>query len=221
MTNSVARWMRAGGLTVRAEFVTPWGICDLVGLSFDRKRVANRLKLKQTAAICSITRAVLLLEIPDVKTGKSTTLDKLVRRCAPSIPGDVVSAETERLVADRFVVETSRRRLQRVNGWMPLQKRLVAVELKLTRIEEAIRQALSNRGFAEESYVALPSDVARRAASNISRRSKFFDASVGLLGVARRSCRVLVPAHRKQPGGDKAIQFYCVEKFWRTRVKGN
>jgi hypothetical protein len=221
MAGSVAAWMKSRGMAVKSEFVTPWGICDFAGLTFNHDKVARRLQLKQTRAIGSITGAVLLLQIPDVKTKMSTTLDRLVRQCAPSIPKEVVSKETARLIADRFVVCSSRGRLQKINGWMPLQDRLVAVELKLQRIEEAMRQALNNLGFAEESYVGLPDGAAHRVASNASRWSDFFDAGVGLLSVAQQGCEVLIPAHRTRPWTDAAIQLYCVEKFWRSRLKDN
>lgn len=221
MAVSAARWMKSSGMAVKSEFVTPWGICDLVGLTFNSTNVAHRLQLKQTRALSSITRAVLLLQIPDVETKKSISLDMLIRNCAPVIPEEVVSEETARLVADRFVVRPSRGRLQKVNGWMPLQKRLVAVELKLLRIDEAMHQALNNLGFAEESYVGLPAEVARRVATHASRWADFFGAGVGLLGVTRRGCKVLLPAHKRVNRTDRAIQLYCVEKFWRTRTKGN
>ena len=221
MAASAVSWMKSSGMAVKSEFVTPWGICDLVGLTFNPKNVAHRLQLKQTRAVSSITSAVLLLQIPDLEAQESTTLDRLIRKCAPSIPEEVVAKETDRLIADHFVVSSLRGRLQKVNGWMPLQDRLVAVELKLSRIEEAMRQALNNLGFAEESYIGLPAEVAYRAASKASRWSNFFDAGVGLLSVARGGCEVLVPASQNQRWTDAAIQLYCVEKFWRTRIKGN
>src|SRR5437879_1618059 len=132
MTASVARWMKASGMTAKSEFATPWGVCDLVGLRFNQHRVARRLELKQIRAVNSITRAVLLLQIPDVETQQFVTLDKLIRNCTSSITEEVVRCETSRLIADGFVVCSSRCRLQKVNGWMPLQERLVAVELKLS-----------------------------------------------------------------------------------------
>jgi hypothetical protein len=221
MAMSVAAWMKSVGMVVKSEFTTPWGICDLVGLTFNPDNVAHRLQLKQTRAVSSITRAVLLLQIPDVETKKSISLDKLVRQCAPSIPEEIVSEETDRLIADRFVVSRSRGRLQKVNGWMPLQNRLVAVELKLARIDEAMQQALNNLGFAEESYIGLPIEVASRVAANASRWSNYFDAGIGLLSVARSDCQVLVPARKTGKWTDTAIQLYCVEKFWRTRLKDN
>jgi hypothetical protein len=220
MVAPAAKWMRSAGLLAKAEFITPWGICDLVGLRFNPDKVAHRLHLRQTRAVNSITRAALLLQIPDVETRESTTLKKLVGQCAAAVPEAVVSEETFRLIADRFVISSSGR-LQKVNGWMPMQDRLVAVELKLSRVEEAMHQALNNLGFAEESYVGLPAEMARRVASNASRWSGFFDAGIGLLSVARRECKVLVEA-RKTPGrADAAVQVYCVEKFWRTRLKGS
>jgi hypothetical protein len=219
MTASVARWMKASGMVAKPEFVTPWGICDFVGVRLNPKKVACRLEHKQVRSVSSITRAVLLLQIPDFKTGDSITLEKLARNCEPSIPEETVRRETSRLIGDRFVVCSSRKRLQKVNGWIPLQDRIVAVELKLSRIDEAMHQAANNLGFAEESYVALPADVARRVVSSASRCSKFSDAGVGLLSVARHRCEVLLSAPKTKNWMDTAIQLYCVEKFWTTRPK--
>ena len=208
-------------MTAKSEFVTPWGICDFVGLRFNPKKVARRLEQRQVRAISSITRAALLLEIPDVETKRSITLNRLVRKYAPSIPAEVVCGETSRLIADRFVTRSSRQRLQKVNGWMPLQDQIVAVELKLSRVDEAMRQAVNNLGFADESYVALPSDVARRVMSTPGRWSKFFDLGIGLISVARHSSQVLRPAEKTGDWTDAAIQLYCVEKFWSTRLRDN
>lgn len=219
MAGSVARWMRNRGMTAKSEFVTPWGVCDFVGLRFNPEKVVRRLQQRQLRAINSITRAVLLVEIPDVETKRSITLRRLVSKFAPSIPEEVICSETSRLIADRFVTCSPRRQLQKVNGWMPLQDRIVAVELKLSRVDEAMRQAVNNLGFADESYVALPSDAARRVMSTADRWSKFFDLGIGLMSVARHRCEVLRPAEKAENWTDTAIQIYCVEKFWSTRLR--
>jgi hypothetical protein len=219
MASCVASWMQSKGLTVKSEFVTPWGICDLVGLQFDRERVDFRLRLGQTRAIGSITRTSLMLLVPDAGAGKPTTLKHLVQACSLSVPPDVVADELARLIADGFVKTAGRGHLQRVNGWLPLQRRLVAVELKLSRIEEALRQAKSNLGFADESYVAVPSEVANRVTSKAIRSSRFLDAGVGLIGVSKKLCDVQIPAQRNHPWRNEAIQVYAVEKFWRTRSR--
>jgi len=220
MTQVVDRWMQRRGLQTKSEFVTPWGICDLVGLSFDKDSVSLRLGHRQTRPISSITRAAILLQIPDVESRRSTTLDSLARHCVPFVPASTVADDVQQLIRHKYVVQKSKGRLQKVNGWVPLQERMVAVELKLSRIEEAMRQAHANQGFADESYVAFPSDVARRVSANASRWSEFFSAGIGLISVSRCQCRVLVPA-TKAGTQDEAIQMYCVEKFWRTRPRGS
>lgn len=221
MAAPATRWLRARGLLVKSEFVSPWGICDLVGVRFNREHVAHRLGYEQTKRVGSITRAALLLEVPDVETGKSATLTRIVSDCSPAIPEDVVVREIERLETDGFIRRDPRGRLQKLNGWVPLQEEFVAVELKLSRIEESMQQARMNLGFADHSYVGLPADVARRVASSTTRWAKYFDDGIGLLSVGKSRCSVLIPARKTQTWTDQAIQLYCVDKFWRGRLKGN
>jgi hypothetical protein len=216
MTPSVTRWLKGAGLHVKPEFVTPWGICDLAGLSFNSEHVSHRLSLRQRKTVASITRAALLLEVPDVEERRSISMDRLARRFASTIGEEHVTAEVERLIADGFLVRTSRGRLQKLNGWIPLQNRLVAVELKLSRVEEALVQAKANLGFAEESYVAFPMPMARRIAGDPSPWVSYFDDGIGLIGVLRQRCEVLIPYSPSSSNYAPAVRLYCVEKFWRT-----
>jgi hypothetical protein len=122
-------------------------------------------------------------------------------------------------MSEGFVINTDSGELQRLNGWFPLHKRLVAVELKLHRIEEVMSQAQKNLSFATESYVALPKDVAARVSEKRARWAPFFENGVGLLSVTQRACNLLIPARRQPRAVDNVIQFCCVEKFWRTHSK--
>ncbi len=221
MIKPVVQWLRSLQLIVRSEFVTPWGICDLVGLSFNKHNVARRLRHGQTRPVTSLTRAALLHRIPDVEGNGSVTLDELIQECAPAIPAETVIKETLRLEADHFLVRGTGNRLQKLNGWIPLQKRLIAVELKLNRIEEAMSQAENNLHFAEESYVALPADVAYRVSQKPARWAASFSAGVGLVSVTSRSCHVVVRSRRQSSKPDEIVQFYCTEKFWRNRPRGS
>lgn len=216
MTPSVTRWMKRANLHVKTEFVTPWGICDLVGLSFNSEHVSHRLSQRQRKTVASITRAALLLDVPDVEDRKSISMDRLTQRFASTIGEEHVTAEVEQLIADGFLVRTNRGRLQKLNGWMPLQNRLVAVELKLSRVEEALAQAKANLGFAEESYAAFPMPMARRIAGDPLPWSSYFDDGIGLIGVLRQRCEVLIPCAPLSSSYDPAVRLYCVEKFWRT-----
>jgi hypothetical protein len=218
MAVSVARWIRRRGMTAKSEFVTPWGICDFVGLRFNQDNVARRLEQKQYRPITSIIRASLLLQIPDVRTKRSISVSKLIEKYSNTVQEDVIQTESLRLVNDRYASISPRGSLQKMNGWIPLQERLVAVELKLSRIEEAFRQAINNLGFADESYIAFPAETARRIDSNSSRWSKFFELGIGVLAVSPNRCDLVRPAKRSVDWVDEAVQFYCVEKFWSTRA---
>ena len=218
MKKPVIRWMNSLGLGVRAEFVTPWGICDLVGLSFRSPSVRHRCRLGQDQAITSITRAALLSEIPDIQTGESISLRSLVKKYEFVMSPDIINEQTEWLIAEKYVLRTSTGHFQKRNGWLPLHKRLIAVELKLNRIEDVMVQARSNLLFAEESYVALPHEVCRRVLKSRDRWAQFFDCGIGLVSVSPSSCKVLI---RSKPPtkADFLLQFCVVEKFWRSRSR--
>ncbi len=215
----VVQWMKSLQLIVKREFTTPWGICDLVGASLNPQNVSHRLRLGQKRPVNSITRAALLMQIPDTESGSSISMQELVDSFAPIISQEAAMAETDRLLRERFIIESSGQ-LQRVNGWMPLCDRLIAVELKLERVEEALLQARNNMAFADESYVALPYDLAHRVAEKSPRRASL-DAGVGLLAVTPDDCEVVIAAKASPSTIDPVVQFYSAEKFWRLRPKDN
>ena len=219
MTEPVVRWLRSAKLFVKAEFATPGGICDLVGVSFRQKSIKHRRRLRQTQSITSISRAAVLLSIPDEETGDAVSIKALAAQYSSSMPSDVVDAHANRLIAAGFVIRTASGELQRRNGWFPLHKRLVAVELKLHRIEEVMSQAQNNLLFATESYVALPKDVAIRVFEKRERWEPFFESGVGLISVTKRTCEVLIRSRRKSQAANNIVQFCSVEKFWRTHSK--
>jgi len=221
MTMPVIQWMESLGLQVKSEFITPWGMCDLVGLSFKKGARTARLKLGQTQPISSLIGAALLAEIPDAKTRKTTTLRHLTQKCFPAISEEIVEEQVRRLIADRFVMSPRANRLQKLNGWVPLHKKLVAIELKLSRIEEALSQARNNLIFADKSFVGLPKDMAERVAASKTRRSSFLNAGIGLVSVSFRECKIVIPSRPSSSRPDPVIQFYCVEKFWRTHSRGS
>jgi len=213
--------MQSLGLQVKAEFITPWGICDIVGLSFRINSVKHRLRLGQNQPITSVTRAALLLDIPNEETGESIPLTALAKKYDYVMPADVVDEQTRRLIADKFVIRTPAGHFQKRNGWFPLHKRLIAVELKLNRIEEVMSQARNNLLFAQESYVGLPRDVALRVSEKRARWESFFDSGVGLLAISPRRCEVVMRSRPPASSSDGLLQFCSVEKFWRTYPKGS
>lgn len=215
MTGPVLDWLHNQGLVTKVEFDLPWGICDLVGLSFNEAQVVKRLSFGQRKPVGPMHRVELLRQIPDRESGKSITMRRLRRVASESVGSADLDRDLTKLIADGFVIESRRGAVQKVNGWAPLHERIVAVELKLLRISEAVSQASSNRAFATESYIALPIEVAHRLVRN-GRYSDFKSLGIGVLGVSRDGCKVISPV-APTDGHDATLQMHCVERFWRTR----
>lgn len=219
MTPIVTKWLTDNGLIVKSEFGTPWGICDLVAASLSSDHVALRLRHKQTGMVSSIIRAAILLQVPDVESGKSITHKRLALKFDRAVSEEQFSLELNRLIRDRFIKESSRQRLQKVNGWMPLHRRLVAVELKLSRVEEAMQQAMNNFAFSDESYVGFPSRLAERIVNHREKWMRFISSGVGLLSVEERKCSVLIRSSGGQFLHNPALQLLSVERFWNSHLK--
>jgi len=219
MAAPASAWLASQKLLVKREFPTPWGVCDLVGCSLNGNKVRKRLILGQRKALRSQLRVHVLSLIPDRSEGRAVSLDELHRRFGGHLDRGRIEQELEKLIEGRFVEQIDGQTYSRHNRWMPLHKRLVAVELKLVRTDDAFVQAVNNLGFADESYVALPADRARRLAKSKSR-SAFTARGIGLLAVGPDDCRVVLKARPMRRHADSPIQHYCVERFWQPHIRG-
>jgi hypothetical protein len=216
MALPTAQWMRRRGLTTKSEFSLPWGVCDLVGVKLDRSKMKRRLASGQKRAVGSFLRVMILSKIPDLDTGRSISISGLARQFKGEISTEVLAKELQRLSRDKFVRIPRRGFFQNVNGWAPLHREIVAVELKLARVSEAVNQAVSNREFATHSYVALPMscalDFARSVRAEVLARN-----GIGLLGVSSVICREIIKPRMIKSAANPIVQTHVVERFWRTR----
>jgi hypothetical protein len=216
MTAPVVKWLAARGLRVKREFSVPWGICDLVGVKLNSNRVKIRLEHGQKCAVGSPFRLHILSILPHSESGTYITLNQLCRAFSDVMPRDFLENELTSLERMKFVRTVGTCRFQKLNGWAPLHDRIVAVELKLRRVTEAVAQASLNRVIATESYVALPFDLARRATRG-PRAEQFRRAGVGLIAVSRRRCIRMIAPPNSSRDQNEILQSYCVERFWSTK----
>jgi len=219
MTKPVEDWLLSQGMHVKREYPTPWGICDLVGCSLNKNKVRKRLNLGQKRPIGSQFRVLLLSYIPDMDEGEAVTLKELHRQFASFLDESFIEKEVVRLIKDKFVQEVRSGIFQKLNGWFPLHKRIVAVELKLTRISEVISQAHSNLEFADESYVGLPYDNAKHLYASRDKR-QLAEKGIGIIGVHEEGIRVFLRSKFKDDS-NPVSSMHCVECFWRTHPKDN
>lgn len=220
MLEPAVRWLQGQDLMVKKEFPTPWGICDLVGCSLNKNRIRQRLKLRQAKPIRSQLRVHLLSLIPDEEDGSAIDAETLHAHFGDYLNRSHIEVELDRLVRDRFIEESSPGTYCKRNGWMPLHKRLLAVELKLTRVEDALHQAINNLGFADESYIGLPATVATRLV-NSKRITGMEKEGVGILAVEPHGCRAILKATKRKTRSDESAQRYSVERFWHAYVRDN
>ena len=211
MTEVVRRWLLEQKLFVKTEFQTPWGICDLVGAEFREHQVQRRLSYRQFSTLGSPLRAAIILKIPEHKSGRSVSIQQLADkfRCDDTAHiEDAINCLEDR----RFIIRTRAGGLQKVNGWYPLHRRVVAVELKLAKIEEVARQAVQHFAFATESYVGLPMPVAERLV--LRSIVPILGRQFGIIGVGKDKCKVLRKPVIDAKSIEPAIQMYLTEKFW-------
>lgn len=213
MTIPATRWLTNQRLLVKQEFRTPWGICDIVGLELAHPRVTDRLLLRQRKAIGPPHRIALLQLVPLPEIGRAVTAEELSSRIGKSV--EWVANELRALAQCRFVRKLADGSFQNLSGWAPLHRRIVAVELKLGRVEEAIAQARAHLAFATESFVGLPTPIAERLLQR-GRRSHLQESGVGLLSINAVGATMLVPAVAdRNEYSDATLQMHCVERFWR------
>ena len=217
MTLPVLRWLQGKGFRVLREYKTPYGYCDLVAASLHKPRMKKRLRLRQKANIGPPFRVALLLHVPDETSGKTVAPDMIYRAYRKLIPRKVIREELKVLQDRGFIREVSRQLYTRVNGWMPLHKRLVAIELKLYKVAEAVRQAIRNTEFADESYVALPESIAHGVVRS-ARLDRFRSSGVGLIAVSPSGCRTLLISRKSLQRPDQVTQVHCLEQFWRRAI---
>jgi len=214
MTLPATKWLTSQGLLVKQEFRTPWGICDLVGLQLAPAQVARRLKLGQRSCIGPPHRIALLRLLPTTKAEDTISLAGLSAQIG--LPPDRIAEELRRLVERRFIQRRADGSFQSLGAWTPLHRRIVTVELKLSRIEDAIAQARAHLAFATESFVGLPAHIAERFMER-GRADELKQIGLGLLSVCQRGARVLIPSRSKPTNVPNAVlQMHCVERFWQS-----
>ncbi len=220
MVKPAEAWLKSKGLMVKREFPTPWGICDLVGCSFNKRNVNKRLRLGQKNPIGSHFRTMLLSHIPEENEASPINPTHLVEMFSEFFDEERIALELDRLERDKFIRKSHTGSIYKLNGWMPIHKRLVALELKLSRVQDVLRQAIGNLEFADESYVGLPMETARRLVRS-STASIFIDNGIGIVGLNPEDHRVLRLPKYCGKRIDPILQAHCIERFWRNYPKGN
>lgn len=219
MAEPAGRWLASQSLTIKKEFSIPWGICDFVACEFDKERVQQRVHLGQKRPIGSQLRVLILSKIPEQADNKGISSESVLEKFSDFLSEEKIHKELKRLIKDKFIIKTESGKLQKLNGWIPLHKRLVALELKLDRINDVLHQAICNTEFANESYVGFPIDKAQHVVTT-RKFNSFKSQGIGIVGIGIDYCKVFLKSDNSKYRCNTILQTHCIESFWRTSVKG-
>ena len=219
MRSPVRKWLEMQGLDQRIEVPLPWGICDVVGASIHQGRAKKRLRLKQTTTIGSDLKFELLHRIPETNVSNAIHIDDLVQSFDGYITESQVVTSVAELAKKKFVLLTANNTVSKQNGWHPLTKKLIAVELKLTRFEEVLQQAISTKQLTSNSFAAMPRQIANRIARSDTARDSLRVNGIGLLAVSKTKCDQLIKPTASEIKVKLPAQMQCVERFWKTFIK--
>ena len=213
MALPATRWLARRGYVVRSEFQTAQGISDLVGCRWRRGAVQERSKFARPL-LSSKVRTALLAVIPPEGIRQTEVVKAL--RCFSRA---IVHEELKNLHDWGLVARSKNARWQREAHWLPMHDHLVAIELKMRHLREAVRQAQRYLAFADDAYVGFPWPLAFRIAKD--RRSEILRmAGVGLLAIRPARVQALIepaPGHRPWPV-ERATQLQTVDRIWRTTL---
>lgn len=213
MLDPVVAWLTDSGYFVKTEYRTPWGICDLVAAKFYSNRIKQRIKLNQRKTIGLLSKVALLYSIPDQASGKSRSLKKLYNDFGLYLDSDILDAYLQDLERKNFIFEVRKGIYQKNNGWEPLHQQIISIELKLSRIQDAIDQAIKNSALTGQTYVGFPLEVS----NNIYHSTKideFKSAGIGILGITKEKCVVLLPPRPNNNLVDPVLELHAAERFW-------
>ena len=115
----------------------------------------------------------------------------------------------------RGIVERLRSGRYRCQGTFPKGITIAAIEAKLTRWRDAVRQAESYADFADESYVALPQSLVVEKPALLSL---FSSLGLGLFSVAPESVTIEVRPQPKKP--DSADWVWLLSRLSSSRTNG-
>jgi len=135
MTFPARNWLEFAGFTTKDEFRTPWGVCDLVGVKLSKRYIESRLTLGQSRPVGNAKRVALLECIP---SGRDISARELARRTSHLLSVEELPSELKQLQADHFVKRTERDWYSRLIPASTESNLILAVEIKLGKVEEAL-----------------------------------------------------------------------------------
>lgn len=195
---------RGGAHLVVGEVPAAQGIADIVAVRFDAEAVRRRLD----SAIGPVTSPLRVRVLHNLREDRVVRISTLAARLGTNAPA--LSRSTLGPLADLGLVELTPDLVRSTGAWRPVAVHLTAVELKLSKWRDALRQADNFAISADRAWLVL--DASRSAAA--VRESAFIAAfGVGLAVVEPTGdLRVVVPPRGRRP--ERWLRALMAEQAW-------
>jgi hypothetical protein len=174
---------RMGPEHVLREMPAGQGIVDLLAVDFDDDVLSRRVR----AGLGPIELPLRIEVLSHLRTDRFLSLETLSRRVRSN--PRALTRSALRPLAETGAIELQPTRARATGAWIPVARRLTAVELKLSKWRIAARQADNAAWAADRAWVVLD---ASRSAAAVANRDYFADFGIGLAIVdCRGALRVI------------------------------
>ncbi len=211
-------WLLDRGFITSREFRTPWGISDLVGIKPNLERVFLRISLGQVEPLGDVCSIMVLLKTPTAASKRSVSMDEILSELGELMGKEEVEKNVQRLRKKKMISENSAGRFVRETPWLPYHDEFVSVELKLQRVEEALKQARRHKTITSSSYVGLPRMIADRVVSS-SRKEDFALSGIGILSIDGDDCSEALSPMRTANDLERAYEIAAADRCWSRVLK--
>jgi hypothetical protein len=180
------------------------GIVDVVAVSFRRDAVRHRLH-SGVGPLCSPLRIRTLDVLQNGRPQRVTTVASKVGSNPAALRKSTLSP-----LADLGLVELSEKSVMTTGAWCPVAAQLTAVELKLSKWRDALRQADNFALSADRSWVVLDESRGRRA---VAAAETFEAFGVGLATLDEDGrLRVVIRPRGRRP--ERWLRALMAERAW-------
>jgi hypothetical protein len=193
---------------VTREFTAGYGVADLVGAVMSESSCQDR---KRLGVATPLDHRYLIEVILALKSRPNRPVPYITKRvsCSEStLRGKVLP----RLRSAGFIERDANDCVSLVVEPPKPTERIVAVEVKQTKWREALLQARRYTFFAEQTYVAVWSEITARVDRKLLRKHR-----IGLISVGAEQAHVVLEAP-KRLAREPRMNHYCAEYLYRKAM---
>lgn len=201
------------GYLAKRELGVGYGIADLVLVKkdlVDSSNCSTRINYNQVSTIPNVDYFKILKKIPDIHSDGAPVSTSCIVEEVRLSKAFVQYNALKYLTENKFVLEISKNRYYKVNGWLPIAREVVAVEVKLKDWRRGYRQANRYKSFAHKVFLALPSSEAKKVDIDVLK-----ECNVGLISYfAGENKKKILYAPRAEKVLNSHMCARALEYFW-------